>query len=118
MPSVSRDIGNPQPGYFKTRLVKNGPWVAARIWRECECTIGGGIPHISRPSCDRAGWLMAEANGVEADPFKVWINTSITKEEFEYFTATKQWAEESAPFMPEANPRKAVDLNELPVPTF
>ena len=52
----------------------------------------------------------------EAD--RILTLTPITKEEFEYFTATKKWAEESAPYMPEANPRKAVDLNELPVPTF
>jgi hypothetical protein len=61
---------------------------------------------------------MAEVNGIEADPFKVWINTPITKEEFEYYMATKRWAEENAPYMPEAKPREAVNIDELPVPTF
>lgn len=29
-----REIGTPTPGLYRTRLVKGGPWVAARIWSE------------------------------------------------------------------------------------
>lgn len=28
--------GEPQPGYYRTKLIKNGPWVPARVWIERE----------------------------------------------------------------------------------
>ena len=31
----------PEPGFFKMRLVKKGPYVAARIMRTCACTVNG-----------------------------------------------------------------------------
>lgn len=30
---MSRRIDQPEPGFFKLRLVRGGPFVAARIWR-------------------------------------------------------------------------------------
>lgn len=34
-PVTIRD-GEPQPGYYRTKLVRGGPWVPARIWIERE----------------------------------------------------------------------------------
>lgn len=36
-------IDDPQPGYYRTRVRKSAPWVAARIWRDDQglhCRIG------------------------------------------------------------------------------
>jgi len=51
----SRRIDQPEPGLFRMRLVKNGPFVAARIER-------------------KLGHLVATVNGVPADVDTVWTS--------------------------------------------
>ena len=31
-PAIPRPISDPAPGYYRTKLRRGGPWVAARIW--------------------------------------------------------------------------------------
>lgn len=51
----SRRIDQPEPGLFRMRLVKNGPYVAARIER-------------------KLGHLVATVNGAPADVDTVWTS--------------------------------------------
>lgn len=51
----SRRIDAPEPGFFRMRLVKNGPYVAARIER-------------------KLGHLVATVNGAPADVDTVWTS--------------------------------------------
>lgn len=51
----SRRIDQPEPGFFRMRLVKNGPYVAARIER-------------------KLGHLVATVNGKPADVDTVWTS--------------------------------------------
>lgn len=99
----------PQCGFYKRRLVKGGPWVPARIWREAEtdyftkeptgkdilrCTVG-------TKSCDAA----QEWPRLAPYPVK--------QSDYEYMTATAEWAKVHAPNEPEANPAKPIDWNGI-----
>lgn len=84
MQEPMRIVDRPQPGLFKLRRFRGGPWVAARIRRICLCTIGGGVEHDHTDACDRRGSLTAEINGVEASPDHVWnYGRSVSVEEYE-----------------------------------
>lgn len=59
-------IDQPQPGYYKTRLVKGGPFVAVRIWWQPPLDPWTG------EELDRGPTLMAEVNGRPRDPYDIW----------------------------------------------
>lgn len=118
--SDSRDVlADPEPGFFKTRLVRNGPWVSARIFlTPCQCTVNGGDEEKDHPwqeSCDRIirPKLSAEINGRPANITRVWeFSTDCTKAEFEYLTRVSKWDRENDPDSPYVTPNKAIDLNK------
>jgi hypothetical protein len=89
------------------RLVKRGPWVAARLNHS-----------------EEIGW-QAEINGVagEAHPdpvkaenvFRVWTSGRLIDEaEYNYLLGLKQWAERNAPNHPAAQADMPVNLNFAP----
>ncbi len=76
-PDQPREPGIPEAGYYKRRMVRGGPWVAARVW--CE-----------RDICPRTGELIApermrcEVDGQYADPVQQWTYlTPISREEYD-----------------------------------
>lgn len=52
--NAPRRIDQPRPGFFKMRLVRGGPFVAARIWQEGDA-------------------LKAHINAFPADLDRVWL---------------------------------------------
>lgn len=69
--------GAPECGWFKTRIVKGGPWVAVEIKVEREIDIETG---------ELAGdeRLIALVDGVRRNPASIWTHlTPISREEFE-----------------------------------
>ncbi len=114
----------PTAGYYATRLVKDGPRVAVRIW------FGQAI--IDGEEQDRSpGWFV-EIDGrtdrwekdddtgyrcrVPIDVDRAWPfcgNEPITEQEYRYLVAHAGWAREHQPNHPKAQPRKAVDFNTL-----
>jgi len=83
---VARMPDDPQPGYYKTRVIKGGPWVACRIWRDGE------------------GELHCRVGDDMADPVTVWtFAKQITVQEWQNL---ELWRQEN----PRFNPRRAVDL--------
>lgn len=54
MTRESRRVDEPRPGYFRMRLVRGGPYVAARIWQ------------------GKTG-LLAHVNGAPTDLDRVWL---------------------------------------------
>ena len=109
-PETTQD---PQPGWYKRRLVRGGPWVPARIWLYSEVDDAGELlaPEI----------LQAECNGAWADPDDLWSYVAanpITEAEFKFLSATIEWTQTNAPQEPMANPRQAVDWTAVPTPTF
>lgn len=69
--------GEPQCGWFRTRLVKNGPFVSARIW--CEQEID---PETGELCCDEV--LRCEVGGERRNPARAWtFLTAIPIEDYE-----------------------------------
>lgn len=104
-------IDIPQPGFYKLRLVKGGPFVPARIWTERE-------RHGPRDDLGKYGArevIRCQVGDELVDVMQAWPGLRpITKAEFDYLVATRVWAQEFAPHMPEANERKKIDLNLIP----
>lgn len=112
----ARDISNPEPGLFRIRLVKGGPWVAARI------THGPARDPVTGESLDRSPMWVGEIAGKPTGPaapcphaagiFQIWERGEpITIAEYRHLCAVKDHADRYAPDMPEANPRRPIDLN-------
>lgn len=104
----------PQCGFYERRLVKNGPFVPARIWREPEvdfetekptgrdvllCEVGGE----RKPANDQWGWLS---------------QNPIEEKEFRHLMKVRAWAVQSAPDEPEANPMQPINFATVKPPTF
>jgi len=104
----------PECGWFKTRLVKGGPWVPARIWM---------YQPIDEDTGELVGdeKLQCEVNGQHADADEVWsrlCGNPISEQEFNYMTATRRHAAFYEPDHPAANPRQPIDWLTAPIPQF
>lgn len=94
-------IDQPEPGLYRTRLVKNGPWVPVRIWWSV------ARDPVTGEKLDRSPRLLCLVAGREADPEKVWLGCHrIDRREYERLVAN----------ISEDDPRKAVDIDKLPPP--
>lgn len=95
--------GTPECGWFKTRIVKGGPWVAVEIGVEREIDIETG----ELASDER---LVASVDGERRNPASIWTHlTPISREEFE---ALKQ-RQSDLPEMQATHVR--MDLSQEPV---
>lgn len=103
-------VDQPQPGYYKTKLVRGGPWVPARIWWEPP------LDPVTGELLDRPPMLLAERAGKPVDPYELWPHVAgreISEAEYRYLVDDAAWCQEWAPHEPQARPRERVDLNEL-----
>ncbi len=99
---MTRAIGSPEPGFFKVRNGKAGPWVPARIFRWCHCTINGGDDnwaHAWEDTCDRFPHeLGAEIDGKQVDLLRVWHSgREIPEAEYRYLKGDREWCHQHAP---------------------
>lgn len=93
----------PEPGTFKCRMVRGGPWVGACV-------------HVT----DTGMWAVdvnGKPAGTNADPWQIeWMQTRyfyalrITAEEYAYLISIAAWAEANDPNHPAANPTKPIEL--------
>lgn len=100
----------PQPGYYKRKLVKGGVFVPARIWMFQEIDEETGELLSDE-------LLQCEVNGTYADPEDAWswiCANPIREQEFHYLTARIEHAVRHEPDDAFADPRKAIDLNAVP----
>lgn len=96
-------IDRPQPGYYRLKLIRNGPWVGARIW------IDDSIP-------ERPAVMLATMGGKDADPMALWprvCGEPISEQDYRYLMGVKDWAEKYDRTAPEASPHKPIDFNQL-----
>ena len=120
----NRVYDDPKPGFFKVRMVKGGSWVGAKI------EYGpGNDPETGEP-LDRSYQWYVEINGEPAgspspDPWladgieRVWVyGKRITEEEFNYLIDDRAWAAEHAQHLPEAQPKKKVDILKASLETM
>lgn len=110
-PQVTDD---PHVGWYKRRLVKGGPEVPVRIWRHQEiCQETGELLGDS--------YLCCEVDGKPADPEEQWLwccMQPIPEQEYAYLLRLSRYAKRHDQREPLAAPRKPVDLNVIPPPTF
>lgn len=119
---MNYDLNNPQPGHYRIRLVRGGPFVPVKIMRACVCTVNGGdeqARHDWRETCDRSPVLVALVNGRDTDMDRVWpwcARFPIAAQEYAYMMARKSWAEDYHPAAPEAQPKQKINLMKTPIP--
>lgn len=104
-----RPVDRPEPGFFRMKLIRGGPFVAARIGH------------------DTAGWW-AEIDGQRYAPhpdpahaeavYRVWHGGHVIPEaEYQHLLAVRGWAEREMPTHPVTHPREPIDdaaLRRLP----
>lgn len=104
----------PQCGFYERRLVKGGPRVPARIWRDPELD-----PVTGEPTSREV--LRCQVGTKRADAVTEWGRLAmrpITKAKYEFEIADGAWCRMHAPHDPKACPEKVVDLTKVPVPVF
>lgn len=113
-PSPWAPIGDePVAGYYKTRRVRHGIWVAVRLWLDAD----RHEPGVPENKLDRAPIWRAELDGVEVEFDKVWPWAKlivIDRAEYRFLLADAAHARAHRPDSPEANPTKAVDVGSMP----
>lgn len=104
-------LDDPHAGFFKRRLVRGGPWVAARIWLEQDLDEETG-ELLSDPV-----WrCLVNGKPMDANDQWTWLcGHPITEKEFRLMTGTKD--------SPEARKREVealakIDWSVLPPPMF
>lgn len=102
---------NPQPGFYKRKMVSGGIHVPARIWLEQDIH-----PETGELLCDEM--IRCEIDGKERNAFDAWPwlwSNPISEAEYNYMRAQAEWAREHAPSDPAANPRQRLSALTTPV---
>lgn len=103
----------PEPGWYKRKLVKGGPFVPARIWLRQEVDEAGELLDDEI--------LLCEVNGTPRDPYDEWnwlCANPISEEDYDHMRDLKQWAAYHSPNDPSVNARKPVDWATIAPPKF
>lgn len=109
-----RILDQPKPGFFRLRLVKNGPWVAAKI------SYGPQLDTDGLAMLDEGDlWSTRIDDELIADPSpdphvahvdRVWIyGEEITEAEYEFLLLDSAWQRSQG-----ISARKPVELRKLP----
>lgn len=91
----SRRVDEPQAGYYRVRMIKGGPWVAAQV----EQKLGIWSASINGVPCGAADFDPSRADGV----FRVYLTgVSITKAEYDALVRS-----------PPSSPRMPIDIGSI-----
>jgi hypothetical protein len=102
-----REVDNPQPCFLKVRLVRRGPFVAARIRRED----GLWWSEVEGTPCD----FPHEDPVKAARVLELWASgLFVTEEEYRFMLAVATHAAAYQPDSPLAKPKEPVRLKSLP----
>jgi hypothetical protein len=102
MSTERRQIGRPEPGYFKRRLVAGGPWVSVRF-----LVADGTIRVEVDGDTHRDGKLI--------DAHDEWpICWPSTEQEYKFLCQLREWAARFKPNHPANLPRRRIDLGSMP----
>lgn len=99
---TARRIDLPQPGFFKTRAIRSGPWIP------CELRYNQPLDPETGDPLDRSFMWEAFRDGVSIgspspDPTRAGVMAvwpywhAITEDEFRYLTELRKWQRENAP---------------------
>lgn len=105
--------GHPQCGWYRRRLVKDGPWVPARIW--LHQVLDPETGELAEPEA-----FVCEVNGEDRMPYAEWTwlaRHPISEGEFDRMTAAIERAGSFDPMNPILQPERPVDLTaRVPLP--
>ena len=107
-------MDDPQPGFFRRRLVRGGPFVPVKVWLEQSIDVESG-------EIDGDSVLKCIVDGFEANPEDHWTyicDQPISEEDYEYLWRLSDYARLHDRREPLANPRKKINLMTVPFPTF
>jgi hypothetical protein len=103
----------PQCGWFKRRMVKGGPFVAAKIYLRQDVDDAGDLIDEEILLCEVAGNFK--------DPQQEWLSLAkrpISESDYEFMMADRRWCADNAPDQPAAQPFKPIDWLTVAPPTF
>ncbi len=116
------------PRHFLLRMIRGGPLVPARLWW---CDHDPADPSNKLDRGRLSVYPRADIAGVEYDPQELldwWLHgvpathwrypQTITEGEYRYQMARLRWAERAAPTDPTLKPRRAVAVENVPMPDF
>ena len=112
-----RHAAYPEPGFFKLRLRRHGPWVPALIWRPCPLILPDPAiaPEDWCMPTERSRPLRSRIGDAEADPLEVWERgRKIPAHEYIWRLELRDWAVQHDPRQPEARPQEPANLGQLP----
>ena len=119
--AMPRFIAYPEPGFFKLRLVKGGPWVPAVLFLPCpwvpplgaqEVELGAPGPDEWCRPIERSRQLLALIGNRPGDVDKVWTwGERIGANEYAWRMKLADWATSAG--APEATPRQPVRLGKI-----
>lgn len=107
-----------RPGFFRLRVVKDGPYVPAVIYRPCpiEMPANGPWQAVDRFYPLRAYYGITLLGNLDkpVPPFRIWERgEEVTYNEYKDWCATRQHIERYEPDAIDANPLKAVDITHM-----
>ena len=106
----SLHISVPEPGYYRRRLVKGGPYVGVLVFRPCRIEFE---PETFQ-AVDRWPQLQCLVDGKPANLMANWCFLEpITMAEYLYLMSAAAWDRLCDPNSPAANPFRPVRLGEL-----
>lgn len=121
-PTVPRRTDEIQPGFYRFRKARNGPWVAAEI------TVANGRIRVAEngdaPTLEVTQEHFAEVvteQISEGAAFNhpllrvVWFGDPISEREHAYLVRRYRWARAHAPDHPDAQQGRPIDLGQLPI---
>ena len=115
---MTRNIGDPRPGFFKLRKVRGGPYVGACI------THGPPTDPLTGETLDRS-WLweaiidgalvrVPSPDATAAGVYRIWHHGhEIPESEYRFLIDDREWCRQHAPASPEAAPDQAIDHGTL-----
>lgn len=110
-PPITED---PQPGFYKRKLVKGGPFVPVHIW-----LVLSQRDEAGDRMCDEKLFCAVDGRLVDVDLHWSYCCASpITEAEFDYLSKVSQYAKANNQREPLANPRRKINALSFPLPTF
>ena len=100
----------PQAGFYKTKMVRGGPWVPVRLW------YGEPLDPETGERLDRSPRWQCLVGQDWRDPFATWprcCDRPISADEYRFLIDDADWCKKFAPQEPPANPGAAIDLNRI-----
>ena len=110
----SYDADRAQPGFYKVHQTQGGPWSPVHIFEPVlvECQGDGACQPVDRwrGLVARRGWELVPVGWV----WPYCGRWPIKATEYLHRLRLIQWANTSGAWAPEANPRRRIDLSQLP----